>query len=333
MITTNATESNIRADALRVLILHNNSRRYLSQLRARFPEVRFEVCTEAGTLTETTSRFKAQVVFSWSCPGIPLAAHRAVLLQPGVQWVHVAGAGIDHLMPLEHLDAQITNCSGVLSRYMAETVITAMLMFNFGFPRYIAQQQKCSWREHPWTSLSSKTVLILGLGNIGRQVAAKSQQFGLRVLGVRSHPMPTENVDQVLSMSDLHDALEQADFICLHLPKTSETIGLIGADEFARMKPNAVLINTARGGIVKEHALIDALRTGSIAGAYLDVFEHEPLPPSSALWQLDNVVISPHMSDSVANWEDLFSDFFADNLERWLADEPLKNTVDVLRGY
>jgi hypothetical protein len=93
MITTNATESNIRANALRVLILHNNSRRYLSQLRARFPEVRFEVCTEAGTLTETTSRFKAQVVFSWSCPGIPWAAQREVLLQPGVQWVHVAGAG------------------------------------------------------------------------------------------------------------------------------------------------------------------------------------------------------------------------------------------------
>ena len=211
--------------------------------------------------------------------------------------------------------------------------MAAMLMWNFGFPTYLEQQRDRLWRQNSWVSLSQKTVLIVGVGSIGSAVATLAKSFGMRVLGIRNSLLPVNDVDEVFGLDDLYNVLPGADYVCIHVPLTDRTRHLIGRDEFQCMKSNAVLINTARGGVVDEAALADALVNKRIAGAYLDVFETEPLPKDSTLWDLPNLVISPHVSDSVANWQDRFIDFFMSNLERWQAGRQLLNTVDLDKGY
>lgn len=216
---------------------------------------------------------------------------------------------------------------------MAETVLGAILMWNFGFPRYIEQQKNRVWRKFQWASVSQKTALVIGAGNIGARVAQLAKAVGMRVIGLKNTPGDVPGVDEMLAPARLPDALPRADYVCVHVPLTAHTRDLIGAKEFALMKPSAVLINTARGGVVDEAALATALTNQEIGGAYMDVFAEEPLPADSVLWGLPNLVISPHVSDSVADWQARFVDFFVDNLQRWRANEPLLNVVDVGRGY
>lgn len=315
----------------RVLIIHDESDKYLDAMIDRFSAVEFRLCADAGG-AEGARAFEPRVVFSWKCGSIPAPLQRSIASGPSVEWVHVAGAGFEHLLPLPgHI--RVTNSSGVFSAFMAETVMAAILMWNFGFPRYMEQQRRKLWRQSPWQPLSLKTVLIIGLGSIGAAVAQRAKSFGMRVIGVRRSPQPVDNVEEVLATANLRDALPLADYVCLHIPLTKLTRSLLGSEEFKRMKNSAVLINTSRGGVVKESALIEALNNGGIAGAYFDVFETEPLPRDSAMWTLPNLIISPHVSDSVADWEKRSAEFFATNLDRWLRKKPLLNNVDPDEGY
>jgi phosphoglycerate dehydrogenase-like enzyme len=247
--------------------------------------------------------------------------------RPCVQWIQVAGAGYDHIGDLEQIRCFVSNCAGVLSRFQAETVMGAMINLNFGFFRYQQQQQEKLYRKLPWRSLEGQKLLLIGLGHIGRAVARNARYLGMHVIAVRSRLQDSPEADEVYTPDSLPSLLSDADFVSLHLPYSEETHHYFDARLLKFMKPGAYLINTARGNIVDEPALINALQEKRIAGAYLDVFSEEPLPGSSQLWQLDNVLLSPHYCDSVEDWHERFADFFADNLDRWLAGEKLQNVI------
>lgn len=317
----------------RVLVLDDQPHLYMPLLRARFPDVVMEACVDDETAVSTAARLRPQVIFSWKNPAIAHETQRQIILAPETEWVQVGGAGFDHLLPLDDTQVVLTNTSGVMTHAMVETVVGAILLLNFRYHDYIQQQQRKQWQQLPWLSLRDKTILIVGLGYIGTAVAAQAKQFGMTVLGMRNRPIPMPNVDELLTRKQLGDGLARAHFVCLHAPHTVATHQLIGAAELKQMRRDAMLINTARGGLVDEKALIAALQNKEIAGAYLDVFEEEPLPTSSPLWEMPNVIISPHVSDSTTDWPEQFATFFATNLERWLAGDPLLNVIDLDRGY
>ncbi len=327
-MTREATAAN-----LRLLVLHDQAATYLPSLQVRFPEIAIEVCGVADEVSDALARIQPQVVLSYKCRGLPGPAHRPIHDCPSVAWVHVGGAGVEHLMPWDPERLTLTNSAGVCSPFMAETVVGAILMLNFGFPVYIRQQQRKLWEQRDWRTITEQTLLVVGLGRIGQAVAAKAKAMGMTVIGIRNDQTPMDMVDELLPPSALHDALARADFVGVHTPLTETTRGLIDAAALAAMQPHAYLINTARGPVVEETALIAALQKNQIAGAYLDVFEQEPLPPDSPLWEMENLVISPHIADAVADWPDRFAAFFSDNLDRWLKGEALVNVVDPARGY
>ncbi len=325
--------SNGRTNGPRILVVHDRAELYLDLLHSRFPDSAIGHCGAAETLAEHLARHRPEVVLSYRSAGIPGPVHRRILECPSVVWIQAAGAGIEHLLPWDPARVTVTNAAGVLSRFMAEYVLGAVLMTNFGFPRYLRQQARGDWRGHPWSGVEGKTLLVVGLGRIGRATAKLASAAGLRVTGVRRSGEPVEGVAALFPPDRLHEALAEADFVVLHVPHTADTRRLIDAAALARMKPSAILINCARGAVVDEAALIETLRSESIAGAVLDVFETEPLPAESPLWQMDNVVITPHVSDSVADWQRRLAAFFCDNLDRWRAGQPLENVIDPARGY
>jgi phosphoglycerate dehydrogenase-like enzyme len=318
---------------IRILVIHDDNVLYKDDLVARYPELDIRFAVDVESLQAARRAFKPNVIFCWIGPEIPGSDQREALLDPDVDWVHVGGAGFDHLLPLDGAEIVLTTCSGVLSPVMAETVVAAMMMMNYGFPGYIHLQHERRWKQLPWTPLAGKTALIVGMGTIGQAVARLAQAVGMHVIGIRSYPTGQEPADEVLTPDKLHQVLPRADFVCLHLPLTPATRHTISSDEFALMKDSAYLINTARGGVVDEAALLQALQEGEIAGAFSDVFQQEPLPPDSALWDQKNLVISAHASDSIVAWENYFARAFMDNLDRWLAGEALQQVADHERGY
>ncbi len=200
-------------------------------------------------------------------------------------------------------------------------------------PEFFAQQGERRWHKLGLRELRGLTVGIIGLGDIGGEIARLCRAFGMRVLGLRRHPRPYEHADEVLGPDRLHDLLAHSDFVVITCPLTEETRGLIGRAELAAMNPDAWLINVARGAIVDEEALLEALRERKIGGACLDVFTEEPLPEDSPFWDLPNVIITPHNSWSSPHIQEREVDLFLDNLRRYVAGEPLLNVVDKQVGY
>ena len=317
----------------RVLVVHDEPAPYIDEMRARHPGVPIATCTHPAGLRAALAETRPTAVLSIKCPGIPAPAHRPILDQPEVRWIHTGGVGVEHLHPWEAARVTVTNSGGVLAHVMAQTVIGAMLMLNFGFHRYLHQQRRRQWRRHGFSDLRGQTALVIGLGHIGRRVAAEAKHHGMTVIGVRKSAGRAPEVDRQVTLDALPDVLPLADFVCLHVPLTGDTRGVLGAGAFARMRPGAKLVNTARGGVVDEAALVDALEHGPLESAYMDVFETEPLPPDSPLWGREDLVISPHVADSVAQWPSHFARFFSGNLERFMAGEPMHNVIDVTRGY
>ena len=318
---------------VRVLVVHDRPETHIDIIESRFPGLPVGICRDRSALDAMLTRFAPEAVLSFKFNVNEPVPHEAIFACESVRWVHVAGAGIDHLCAWDGGRTTLTNSAGVLSPYLAEYVMSAMLMANFGFPRYARQQLNSEWVQHPWRPIEQRSVLLVGLGRIGSRVAERAKKNGMRVLGVRSRDAPAPNVDKLYPPEELPDAVAEADFVCLHVPLTDRTRGLINAGVIARMKPEAWLINTARGPVVDEAALITALREKRIAGAVIDVFDAEPLPADSSLWALDNVVITPHVSDSIADWERPMTTLFCDNLDRWTAGRPLENVVDSELGY
>jgi phosphoglycerate dehydrogenase-like enzyme len=255
---------------------------------------------------------------------------------PRLRWIQLTSAGMDRAARsgLVESDFMLTSASGLHATPIGEFVLTVMLMFAKGAQKFIRAQDRREWIRYMPQELYGKTVGVVGLGHIGGEVARLAKAFGCRVIAMRrSDAKPDERVDAFVPASELHRLLAESDYVVLSVPLTNETRHMIGEPELRAMKPSAVLINIARGAVVDEPALVRALKDGSIAGAGLDVFEQEPLPPESELWGLENVILSPHISGGTEIYNQRATGIFCENLRRYLAGEPLMNLADPKRGY
>ena len=310
-----------------VLVIHDRPEQLEGLLESRFPEQRFVYATSPAAIGPALAEHDPEAVLSIGWSGFPGRTHRAAVEHPSVRWVQVGGSGYEHLLPWDPGRVQVTNAVGVLAPFLAETVTGAILALNGRFPTYAEQQRRAEWKPLGFRALAGQTLVVVGLGAIGERVARNARGLGMRVLGVRRTPCASDAVDSMLPPERLREALAEADVVSLHLRLSEQTRHLFDAELLAAVRPGALFVNTARGAIVDEPALVEALRSGHLGGAYLDVFETEPLPSDSPLWSLPNVIVTPHASDSVHDFPKRFAALFADNLERWMKDEPLLNPV------
>ncbi|MGZ5431883.1 MAG: D-2-hydroxyacid dehydrogenase [Thermoanaerobaculia bacterium] len=253
------------------------------------------------------------------------AAGRAGL--GGVRWIHTLAAGVDFLPfdLLRRTDVVVTNSRGLYADALGEFAIAAMLWFAKDLRRMIRNQDRQRWEPYTVERLEGRTVGIIGYGGVGEAAGRRASALGMRVLPVRRR--------QEFGEPTIDEVIAQSDYLILCTPLTPGTYRLLSRERIAAMKPTAVLINLGRGATVDEEALIDALRSRRIRGAALDVFEVEPLPPAHALWQLDNVLISPHTADHTDDAHSRAMQFFVENLKRFRAGESLQNVVDKVEQY
>lgn len=316
------------------VIIHDAEPEVLRQeLEARHPDATVQVCDSYEGLPPLLESFRPEVVFTVRFAGTPNFPAKALLGPAGPKWIAVGGSGVDHLGQWNTSKVTVTNSAGVAADMMAEYALGAMLHFTLDFPGLERDRQKRNWTGRIMTPVQGKHLLIVGLGHTGQAVARLAKAFGMTVTGVRANPRTTPNVDRVHATSELSRLWGDADYIMVCAPLLESTRGLIDEAAFAAMKPGAVLVDVSRGGIVRQAPLVDALQSRRLAGAALDVFETEPLPRDNPLWDLDNVILSPHCSSVYKGWELGSIRMFADNLERWLKGEALFNVVDPARGY
>lgn len=257
---------------------------------------------------------------------------------PRLRWVQVMSAGVEAVLDggIRESPVVLTNVSGIHATPIAEFVLGLMLMFAKGAPMCFRMKQEREWTRFPPSVLRSQTVGVVGLGSIGREVARLAKCFGMRVMATRRSAKRAggaRNVDMLLPPDQLRLLLAESDYVVLALPLTRETRGLIGVEELRAMKPTAYLINITRGGVVDEGALIRALEEHWLAGAGLDVFAIEPLPRDSRLWDLPNVILSPHISGGMEDYVARATEVFVENLRRYLDGRKLVNVVNKRRGY
>lgn len=267
-------------------------------------------------------------------------------LAPRLRWLQASGAGIDGLRSTGILDATsgviVTTAVGIHAATIGEYVFGSMLMFNRTWPEMVRLQDRRVWpRSANWyklggRELDNQTLGIIGLGSIGRRVAQLGKAFGMQVLATRRTVHNAESdpdVDQIYPLERLHEMLRQCDYVVLAVPLTAQTEKLIGEAELRVMQPHTYLVNVARGQIIDERVLIRALQEGWIAGAGLDVAEEEPLPSESPLFSLPNVILTPHISGVSVHYDKRLTELFADNLQRYRSNRPLRNLYDPVRGY
>jgi phosphoglycerate dehydrogenase-like enzyme len=262
---------------------------------------------------------------------------------PRLRWVQLTAAGVEEMLDSELARSGVilTTASGIHAVPIGEYVMGTMLAFAKGLPEAMRAQAERTWRSYLAEELHGKTVGILGLGAIGGYVAKLAKADGMRVLAIRrsarrraaGREAGALDVDELLPPSDLPHLLSQADYVVIAVPLTPESRGLIGERELRTMRRTARIINISRGAVIDEAALVRALKEGWIAGAALDVFQEEPLPPDSELWGMDNVILTPHISGGTPVYMERAVALFCDNLRRYLAGEPLRNAVDLKRGY
>ena len=267
--------------------------------------------------------------FWWREEGRPVGGRLFAL--PGLRWFHSFSAGVDHpaFRTLLERGVLLSNSSGSSSVPIAQYVLAMMLRATKRFDALAEAQRGRRWQPVQAEELTGKTAGIVGVGHIGGEVARLAQAFGMRVIGCRRRRAHARYVDELVTPERLPELLGRADFVVLTVPLSAQTDGLIDEAALRSMKPSAWLINVSRGRVVREAALVRALREGWIAGACLDVFEEEPLPPESELWSLANVVVTPHQSGFSPLNFDRASELFLENLRRYVAGRPLRNRVRI----
>ena len=258
---------------------------------------------------------------------------------PDLRWLHTVSAGVERLLIPEITQREgftLTNNSGAYDVPIAEFVIATMLAAAKHLPDYQRAQTEAHWqREHTHTELRDATLVVLGMGSIGGEVARLACGFGMNVIGVRRRLdlAGIPGVSRVVPPEALADIASEADFLAVTAPLTPATKGLVSREVIARMKPSAWIVNIARGAIVDEPALLEALRERRIGGAAIDAWWTEPLPGESEWWSLPNVIATPHASHSSPRVRERTLALFLENLRRWKAKEPLLNVVDLRAGY
>jgi phosphoglycerate dehydrogenase-like enzyme len=308
----------------------------VERLRERFPGVHF---THALTDEEAAAAIEAADVALASRLS-PAMVERARRLR----WVHSTAAAVTNLHPLPEFSARgivLTNSRGIQAVPIAEHVMGGLLVVARRFNLMLEAQREHRWIQNelthdawPW-SLYGRHMTIVGFGTIGQEVARRAHAFGMRVTAVRrrlDQPAPPF-VDNIAGPDRLDDALRGCDVLVISAPFLPDTDRMIRAAQIALLNPGAIIVNVARGRIIEETALLAALQNGRLGGAVLDVFEREPLDPASPLWNLPNVVISPHCSGVRPDHWDEVIDLFSENLRRFQSGEPLLNMVNSEAGY
>ncbi|MGY6018115.1 D-2-hydroxyacid dehydrogenase [Streptomyces spinosirectus] len=249
---------------------------------------------------------------------------------PRPRWVHTASAGVDHLMcpELAASDTVVTNARGIFDQPIAEYVAALVLTMAKDLPRTLELQRERTWRHRETQRVAGTRACVVGSGPIGRTIART-----LKALDVETALVGREPRTGLHGPEDLDRLLARADWVIAAAPLTEQTYGMFDARRFGVMQPSARFINIGRGPLVVEDALAEALLKRWIAGAALDVFEHEPLTPDSALWEVPGLIVSPHMSGDTIGWRDQLGSQFVELYERWETGRPLLNVVDKKRGY
>lgn len=257
------------------------------------------------------------------------------LSAPKLQWVHALSAGIENFLFPEMLTGNtvLTNSKGIHGIPISEHVLALILAFTRGLNLLLRQQQKHKWERVFVDEIHEKTIGIVGLGDIGREIAKKAKALGMQVTASKREVTTELFVDNLYAPHQLKEMLSVCDFVVVALPLTEETAGLFDLEHFSAMKRSAYFINIARGGVVNEKDLISALNQGLIKGAGLDVVSEEPLPDTSALWNMPNVIITPHLAGLSPSYLDRAIPLFADNLTRFPRYNEMLNVIDKQKGY
>jgi phosphoglycerate dehydrogenase-like enzyme len=336
---------NLSAQLRTIVLAMSVPEAVLSRFRADFPEIRFIVpsdgpaaddgsVTVRATPTEDDVR-DADAIVGWELPSHLLqAANR-------LRWMHASGAGVERY-DLVHIAARgvmLTNSSGISAPNMAEHVLGMMIGLTRCFPRLMRAQTQREWRgeatHREVGELQGQTVLVVGIGEIGRAVAQRAAAFGMHVNGLRRRAgeAAPAGFDHLFAIGDFHEALADADHVVVTLPSTLHSRGLFDAAAFAAMKPGAAIYNVGRGPVIDTAALIAALQSGHLSGAGLDVTDPEPLPADSPLWDMENVLITAHTSGATPRYWERQADLIADNIRRIQRGDAPRNLVDLEAGY
>jgi len=307
----------------------------IETLRKRFPHIQFIHATSPEQRAEGLAACDA--MYTWILKDDEL--ERA----PKLKWVHTSAVAVETLC-LPELFARgiaVSNTRGVQAVPIAEHVMAVMLALAKQLPFVIESQQQSRWAQNqfvgarlPWL-LKGRTLGLIGVGTIGSEIARRAESFGMKVIALRKRPAygTIGHVERVYGKDHLDEFLAQSHVLVICAPLTPDTHSMMGANQFAQLPQGAVVINVGRAKIVDTDALIDALKSGHLGGASLDVFPQEPLPPEHPLWKTPNVLLTPHTSGfRQGHWDEVV-ELFADNLDRWLRGEPLKFRVEPELGY
>lgn len=318
------------ANALRLLVLNHLAHRHLDVLTNAMPHISIQTAT-----LETAAEFAAttDVLAAWGNMDI----RPFYLTAPNLKWIHALSAGVEKLTFPEIQDSSVilTNSKGIHGIPVSEHVLSLMLTFSRGLNLLLRQQQQHVWKRVPTDEIYEKTIGIVGLGSIGRAIAKKSKALGMTVLATKREITSEIFVDKLFAPTQMAEMLAASDYVVVALPLTEETNEMFGMEYFRHMKKSAYFINIARGSVVDEKALIAALEEGLIRGAGLDVFEEEPLASDSPLWDMPNVIITPHLAAISPYYMDRAVKLLADNLCRFIqgGEGEMVNVIDKRKGY
>lgn len=305
---------------------------YVDRVREQFPDLEIV----QGSDDSLTGHFPgADALFGGR---LSRDAQRRVRDQSSIRWIHAQGAGVDGVLGAEIADSEIvvTNSSGVHASNSAEHVLAFVLAFARNLPRFVRNQPKRVWLPpQDVFELSGQTLAILGLGEIGKALAVRANALGMRVRGLKRDPESVlpPGVEYVYGPDRLHEMLSEADHVAICLPLTSRTRGWFDRQAFAAMREGAYFYNIGRGAVVDQAALIEALQSGRLGGAGLDVTEPEPLEERSPLWTMRNVIITSHTAGITPHYWERALEILVENIRRYREDRPLLNLVSKQEGY
>jgi len=322
------------AEPISIFCLVDEPDRVPDMIRQRYPDARITVCTHYDDVPDAVKAADPEIAFTMvfarsTFPREPLLA------APNLRWIHVSGAGVNHLAPWDDKRITVSNVGGIQDEGMAQFALARLIAMAGNFFTYHDQQKQHLWKPTDCKRSQGGVLTVIGLGQIGRACARLGKAMGMTVNGVRARPAPCEGVDKVVGPGDMHDVLAESDWVIVVTPLTPATENLLDAAAFAALKPGAFLVNMARGRVMDEAAMVGALRSGQLAAASIDVFAEEPLPADSPLWDEPGLHITPHTAGFLTyeDYDTRGTELFLDNMARYLRGEALINVNDPVRGY
>lgn len=313
--------------ALIVLTLPEPVRmQYLNHLKKTFPDVQIDMVDHNTKVDPHIGTADVLITFG------PMMANHVFEKAKNLKWVQALGTGVDGItdQPALRKEAIVTNMHGFHGAPMSEAALLAMLALARNLPRNLRSQREHKWDRFPARTLKDTTVGIFGVGAIAAELAPRCKALGMRVVGISSAKRQVPGFDEMRGRDDLEQAVRDLDYLVLLTPYTPETKNIVGAKIFAAMKKNACVVNLARGGVMDETALVDALKNGKLGGASLDVFTKEPLPADSPLWDMENVIITPHLGGFFDRYPAYALPVIEENMRKFLAGD-IAHMINVVK--